>query len=383
MSGKTGTRPWLKNNVYHIVFAVALGALIALGLWWAVYIHRSVRSSREFHLSSLRQTQRLLAHYYEKAPPAPAPGRSDMDGRFMLGDCDSRAPASEWSMRLEREGNLCLWPEAGIVDKIEAKYRSQLIMVMGEGSLLFILVCICVFMLHRFYRSEKRFRRELERFVEVLTHRLKGPAAGLSALLETIRMGRVKGEEMGRLLDLGMAEIEQQQKIVDNILAACRDMDEPWRLSISKVEIGPILDGLLERLRRLSPGETCRVEVDLEAGGRVMADENALRIVLENILDNAFKYSRSGGMALRVTTEAAGGGMLRLHVADQGIGIRKENLDKLFQPLWRGERARSGSGLGLYISRRIVRSMGGDVTASSGGEGRGAVITVELPAASG
>jgi signal transduction histidine kinase len=382
MSNKPAARPWLKNNVYHIVFALALAALIALGLWWTVFIHRTVHHSREFHLSILRQTQRLMAAHYEKAPLAPKPGRSDMDGRFLLGDCDLEAPGSEWSMRLEREGNLCLWPEAGIIEKVEARYRSQLVMVMGEGSLLFVLVCICVFMLHRFYRSEKRFRRELERFVEVLTHRLKGPAAGLSALLETIRMGRVRGEEMERLLDLGMAEIEQQQKIVDNILAACREMEEPWRLAITKVEVKPILDGLIERLRSLRAGDTCTVEVDLEAGGRVMADENALRIVLENIVDNAFKYSRSGAVVLRVTTERAGG-MLRLHMADQGIGIRSENMDKLFQPLWRGDRARSGSGLGLYISRRIVRSMGGDVTASSSGEGKGAVITIELPAASG
>ena len=382
MNGIRSSPPgvFLRDNVYAIVFAVSIAALIALGAWWTVFIGDAIERGRDFHIANLRQSQRYLALYYSREPAPPPPGRSAIDGRFGIAPCGARAPGDRWVMQLNAWDGLCLRPHASIVSGIERKYERQKVMVIGEGGLLFVLVGVSAFMLLRLFRSERRFTRELERFVEVLTHRLKGPATGLSALLETIRMGRVGGAQMKELVDLGLLEIERQQQIINNILMACREREEPWRMQVTEVRLRPLVGELLGRCRSLA-GESTKVEVDIGDTEGVMADENALRIVLENIIDNAFKYSPSGEAAISVSVEHPKDGMTLLNVTDRGMGIRQEDLPRLFEPLWRGSKVRRGSGLGLYLSRRIVRRMGGDVTVRSEGEGKGTAVTVALPAA--
>jgi signal transduction histidine kinase len=104
-----------------------------------------------------------------------------------------------------------------------------------------------------------------------------------------------------------------------------------------------------------------------------------LRVILENLLDNAHKY---GGGAVRIAA-AHGNGHWRLDISDQGRGFEPSNAEKLFDLHNRGsgEGVTHGAGLGLAIARQLARRMGGDVDARSAGPGKGAVFTVTLPLA--
>ena len=106
---------------------------------------------------------------------------------------------------------------------------------------------------------------------------------------------------------------------------------------------------------------------------------DAVRVVLENLLDNARKY---GGGNVELVT-AAKGPRWRLEVRDQGQGFSPGDAERLFEPFERGggKGVAHGSGLGLYISRQLARRMHGELTAFSGGPGKGSTFTLELPLA--
>ena len=118
------------------------------------------------------------------------------------------------------------------------------------------------------------------------------------------------------------------------------------------------------------------MQVALIDAVQVLADRDGLRVILENLLDNANKY---GGGSVKL----AGGvsdGHWRLDISDQGRGFSPETAERLFDIHNRGsgEGVTHGAGLGLAIARQLARRMGGDITASSPGPGKGAVFSVTL-----
>ena len=378
MAGRSNTFTWLKDNIYHIVFGIALFCLIMLGSWWMIFIGRAITKHYEFRVSTLQQSQRFLALNYESSPTRPDPGPISVDERFRFQKCDSLEPSDAWAMRLQTWTDTCIVLDRSVLEATIKKHGRQKLMVYGEGTLLFILLAISIFMLWRFYGAEKRFVKEMERFIEVLTHRLKGPSTGLSVLLETMKMGKIKGREMTEMIELALIELERQQQIINNILMACREREEPWRVNLTSVSLKSVVDTILVRWEKLVGRDNFTVDLKVNEDDYVLADENTLRIALENVIDNAFKYSKSGEVDIRIKSEKTGDGGLSLIVADKGMGIAKEDMEKLFEPFWRGRSSDRGSGLGLYISRRIIRQMGGELSVESKGEGMGTIITVAL-----
>ena len=147
-------------------------------------------------------------------------------------------------------------------------------------------------------------------------------------------------------------------------------------------DLRPLVDSVLASTRLRTP-----VDIELRVyqnGDRAvaLADEDKLRQVLVNLLDNAIKYSPDGG---EVAVELAGGaGRVRLTVRDQGIGVPAGEQERIFEKFYRLDpaltRGVGGSGLGLFISRELVTRMGGSLTVRSR-PGEGAAFVVDLPAA--
>ena len=131
----------------------------------------------------------------------------------------------------------------------------------------------------------------------------------------------------------------------------------------------------------LSSGLSVGIVVEGDGPVVVRADADRVAQILLNLLSNALRYTPEGGrIAIRV---ARAGGEGRLVVSDTGVGIAAGDLPLVFERFFRVDRSRSrtsgGSGIGLTIARRLARAMGGDVTASSEGEGRGSTFTLALP----
>jgi signal transduction histidine kinase len=112
-----------------------------------------------------------------------------------------------------------------------------------------------------------------------------------------------------------------------------------------------------------------------------MGDAEALRSAVQNVIGNAVKYSRQNGV-VDVATELAGERIVKIRVADAGIGIDAADLPHIFDPFYRGRRAIDaqvrGTGIGLAVVRHVVRSHGGDIAVDSRA-GEGTAVTIVLP----
>jgi signal transduction histidine kinase len=232
-----------------------------------------------------------------------------------------------------------------------------------------------------FDQMAERLGRLLEGQRELLanvSHELRTPLARIRVALSLA--AEAEPEQAPRHLHEIEHDVVELEQLVADLLTATR-LDGGGSLVLRRDRIDPrsLVDEALDRFRRHYPGRALTARV--EAAPAVDAEPGLLARVLDNLLDNAAKYSEE---ATPVAFElAADDGGVTITVRDQGIGIPPEDLPRVFTPFFRGDRSRrrdtGGIGLGLALSKRIVDAHGGRIALDSS-PGRGTTVTVWLPA---
>ena len=171
--------------------------------------------------------------------------------------------------------------------------------------------------------------------------------------------------------------------LIDNVLESSRLTARKQALELVAVDLDRFFGGYFEEVRARTEGQGVRLGVELATGSRVMATADALHRVMDNLLDNAVRFSDPGGeVRCRVSDHD---GTARIEVEDDGVGIPKKELPKIFDRFYQIGRPtdgrRCGSGLGLAIVSGLVREMWGTIQVHSQ-EGRpGTRFVIELPRA--
>jgi PAS domain S-box-containing protein len=232
--------------------------------------------------------------------------------------------------------------------------------------------------------DEQAFERARSDFVATASHELRTPLAAVYGAARTLRRTDIEipAEQRDRFLEIIVSETERLTAIVSQILLAGQLEEGRVDVATAATDLGPLVDSVLDSARLRAPDQ---IELRLEQNGSptvALADEDKLRQVLVNLLDNAIKYSPDGG---EVAVELAGGhGRVRLIVRDRGLGIPPGEQERIFEKFYRLDpaltRGVGGSGLGLFISRELVSRMGGSLSVRSQ-PGEGAAFVVDLPAA--
>jgi two-component system, sensor histidine kinase len=219
-------------------------------------------------------------------------------------------------------------------------------------------------------------------FLANMSHEIRTPFQGLTGMLTLMGNGPLTQEQRQQLATARTS--------ADHLLALLNDTLDLSRLEAGCVNIDPqptALPALLQSVRALMSAQALHkgLRLDLqmaaELPARVRLDAMRVRQVLFNLLANAVKFTEQGDVSLRATV-SADGRQLVFDVTDSGIGMDAATLRRLFTRYGQGDASRSrrfgGTGLGLEISRRLVRLMGGDITVSSE-PGEGSCFTVVLP----
>ncbi len=219
-----------------------------------------------------------------------------------------------------------------------------------------------------------------------VSHELRTPLAAIRMYAQTLESGLLEAdpEQTRQSLATIVRESERLEATIDRVLtwrALARDRDA---IELRPGPVGGAVEEAVERFRRmLAPGEV-ELEVDLAAARPVDHDREALARVVLNLLVNALKYS-GDDRRIRVETEDLAE-TVEVRVADNGIGIPEEELERIFEPFYRvgstAEGRAAGAGLGLAIVRHLVHRHRGEVAVSSR-VGEGSTFTVTLPAAAG
>ncbi|HEX3266669.1 MAG TPA: ATP-binding protein [Gaiellaceae bacterium] len=220
-------------------------------------------------------------------------------------------------------------------------------------------------------------------FVATASHELRTPLAAVYGAVRTLRRQDVELSEEHRAAFLEMIESESLRlsSIVDQILLAGQLDADAVELSISACDPAEIAAGVIESASVHLP-EGIALGLSAEGAHSIDCDENKLRQVLVNLVDNAIKYSPDGGQ-VTIRLDQNGSGCL-IEVADHGLGIPASEQDRIFEKFYRLDPQQTkgvgGTGLGLYICRELVERMNGRLSVESE-PGVGSCFTLALPTA--
>jgi signal transduction histidine kinase len=200
-------------------------------------------------------------------------------------------------------------------------------------------------------------------------------------LLDLGSRGGVPAEVSERAREVLRRQTAHLTSLVDDLLEVNRALMGKLALSKQETDLAGVARGCLETLQ--AGGRLAHHSVELRANpAPVLADATRLAQVIDNILDNALKYSPEGtAISIGVIQD---GGMAQLTVRDEGMGITAELLPRVFNVFVQGERtlqrAQGGLGIGLTLVQRLVEMHGGTIAIASEGQGQGTCVTVRLPA---
>jgi signal transduction histidine kinase len=219
-------------------------------------------------------------------------------------------------------------------------------------------------------------------FLSTASHELRTPLAGVFGATKTLLNRELDPQTARALLEIIDRESERLGRILDEILFASRLDADRVDVEIESCDIVQLAREVLElQTARASEGLTFRFDAPPWTP-RVAADPNKLRQVLLNLVDNAIKYSPAGGQIS--VSLGSHDHVVRLTVADQGLGIPGAEHERIFEKFYRLDpelsRGVGGTGLGLYISREFVKLMNARIWLESA-EGEGSAFHVELPTA--
>ena len=227
-------------------------------------------------------------------------------------------------------------------------------------------------------RRLEEMRRD---FVANVSHELKTPLTSISGYAETLLSDAPDPDTMRKFLGIISANAQRMQRLVDNLLDLARLEAGHWQPEREPLDVAEVATEVWESMQ--DGAHAPAMEFAVETGPRaetVLADPDAMRQVLTNLMENAVRYTPQGG---RITCRSAvDGSGIAVSVSDTGAGISPQHLTRIFERFYRLDASRSrdegGTGLGLAIVKHLVEAHGGRVSAESQ-RGSGTTITCWFP----
>ncbi|MCM3764201.1 cell wall metabolism sensor histidine kinase WalK [Neobacillus niacini] len=254
--------------------------------------------------------------------------------------------------------------------------RANFSVIQKETGFVNGLICV----LHDITEQEK-IDAERREFVANVSHELRTPLTTMRSYLEALADGAWQDEEIApNFLEVTRNETERMIRLVNDLLTLSKMDSTDYRMKMEWVNFVDFFNRIIDRfevakeqnvtLKRKLPDHAIFVE----------ADEDKMTQVLYNIISNALKYSPEGGRVTFSIKERQD--TIVVSISDQGVGIPKESIGKIFDRFYRVDKARTrkmgGTGLGLAIAKEIISAHGGSIWATSQ-EGKGTTISFSLP----
>lgn len=279
-----------------------------------------------------------------------------------------------------REGRAALAPE--LERSLQTEERRRYNQYAWEGTFFLLALALCMAVIARTLRAEERVHQEQESFLQLVSHQFKTPLASLQLSLETLALRGPAPEAARALTERMLADVARMELMVTQILESARlergrvdFKSEPLQLAAA---VARVVAPLEERARH----EGIAVSSEIAPALYVVSDPLALDVVVRNVLENALAAVRTAGGGSIALSARPLGGEVELSVRDSGVGFAPADGARLFEKFARLPGGnRYGTGLGLFIVRRLMELARGRVSAYSEGKGRGARFTLTWPAA--
>lgn len=270
-------------------------------------------------------------------------------------------------------------PKNGVTSEVLAqKWQSTRRMIVGEG--LFFTLCLAVglYIINRSANREVSLARQRRNFMLSITHELKSPIAGMHLVLETLGKRTLSREQTEKLCANGLRDAVRLQTLVQDLLLAAR-LEDGWQPHPENVDLALLAQDIITSLETRFPAAHFEIKLAKDLPP-LSADKAGLASVLQNLLENAAKYS---GETPRVMLSARQEpNKMVLAISDNGIGIPDSEKKAVFEKFYRigneDTRRNTGTGLGLYIVKQVVKAHKGQISVQDNTP-KGSIFVIEWP----
>jgi len=280
-------------------------------------------------------------------------------------------------------GTIHVAPEE--IAKIKEKRFRRLNRIGWEGVFFLAVLAAGMVVLIRAIRRDAALRRRQQNFLAAVSHEFKSPLASLKLSAETLGIRELDAEGCERLSARMTEDLDRLETMVTNLLDTARIEEGQAALHLERVSVAEVVNSVLGAVRAHARASSVAFTVDVDEGLAVVADAHAFGAIVHNLLDNAVKATAAREKGAVKVSAHRERDRVRIEVEDNGVGFPPEERRNIFRKFYRpGDELRRksrGSGLGLYLVRRLVEMHRGHVEAVSEGPDRGARFTLTLPAA--
>ena len=248
------------------------------------------------------------------------------------------------------------------IDK-EAKKNNR--KYIAEGITFLILILIGAAFVYRSVRRQMKLQQQQQNFMMAVTHELKTPISVARLNLETLQKYNLDPEKQKKLIRTTLDETARLNFLTNNILIASQLEAGGYKSSKEELDLSTLLKDCIQDFRNRFPDRT--FNMDIEADADVKGDALLLQMLINNLLENAIKYSPKENPVTAILKKYRSG--IELQIKDEGPGIPNEEKKKIFTKFYRigneTTRKTQGTGLGLYLCRKIARSHNGDISVTN------------------
>lgn len=277
-------------------------------------------------------------------------------------------------------GDAQVRPEA--LESLESETARRSNRYLWEGGFFLAVLIGGMAVLTRAIRHEAALRHRQQNFLAAVSHEFKSPLASVRLGAETLVM-RSKEPDTQRLGRRILEDGDRLLRMVDNLLETTRLEEGRHTIKLETVAVDTSVRSAVAEVAERAALNKIDIAVAVDDSLRLCVDPTALATILRNLLDNSVKACvAGGGHAITVRAVRTHGGA-ELSVADNGLGFPSEDAAMIFEKFHRlGDelrRSTAGTGLGLYIVKRLVELSGASIRAASEGPGKGATVTITWP----
>jgi two-component system, OmpR family, phosphate regulon sensor histidine kinase PhoR len=270
-----------------------------------------------------------------------------------------------------------------VEDKISAQLinKNTYLMALITGLVMLVAILVGMYLIFIFLTRQLKLTNLYDNFIANITHELKSPLASIQLHLETLESRDLNVERRNQFIALMQRDATRLKQLIDSILEIARLEQKKVAHNFHVFTAEDVVRSIIAESTRQFNLSDQTIHLSGNAPCQCVVDRHALKIVLDNLVDNAVKYSEEIP-AIFITLSHTSKRWF-ISIADNGIGIIKSDQKKIFHKFQRIYRKDiptvKGTGLGLYWVKQIIRYHGGHVTVSSHGIGQGTTFRIELP----
>lgn len=293
-----------------------------------------------------------------------------------------------WYVALSRQNEQMTTFKLQEINKSSQHYQKNVEMVMnenkrktaqyiGEGSIFLLLISAGALFLFRAVKNQLKISQEQQNFMMAITHELKTPIAVTKLNLETLQKRKLDEEQQQRLIRNTLQEANRMNSLCDNLLLSSQMESQAYAITFEKINISNLISSCVKDFVDRFPER--KIITEIETNLLMTGDLFLLQMAFNNLIENAIKYSsKEKAVMVKLYHHDQ---TFNIEVFDEGSGIPEQDKNKIFEKFYRtgtdATKHSKGTGLGLYLVKRIINSHQGSVTAENN-HPKGTKFSVQL-----